>query len=276
MIQQLASILLARIENADLPWVDKTAGLVRIISYKHKLTGKIVTIPVAADVTDDLSCDPSTLGDMLPNDRYRSVLFIEADAQPRRTDDRTATSWVGRFRIVVWIDCSKVGGGIGCGDVAYENLLSVLENKTPFNSGPFRFVHITSVGGAPTRGRDVFSKYTLDEERSQYVHYPYSCFALDVDMSFSTINGCEDELDQNNVNCWIPPQGPPRAWPKDLTCEQLNDPDTGLTQSQLEDCLGCETCPFDIVVNVDGVLAQTITGVDPCVDNTVTVNITYS
>lgn len=276
MNTQLAAILLARIENAALPWVDKTSGLVRVISYKHKVTGKTVTIPVAADVSNDINCDVSTLQDMLPDDRYRSVLFFEADSQPRRTDDRTAMSWTGRFRVVVWIDCAKVGGGVGCGDVAYENLLSILENRTPFNSGPFRRVRITSVGGAPTRGREVFSKYTLDEERTQYVHYPFACFALDVEVSFSTVKGCEDELEEDNVNCWIPPVGPPRAWPRDLTCEQLTDPDTGLTDEQLVDCLGCETCPFDIVINVDGVLAETITGVDPCVDNTVTVNISYS
>ena len=37
-----------------------------------------------------------------------------------------------------------------------------------------------------------------------------------------------------------------------------------------------EGCPFDITVNVDGVFVETITDVDPCVDNTLTLNITYS
>ena len=39
---------------------------------------------------------------------------------------------------------------------------------------------------------------------------------------------------------------------------------------------GADPCPFDILVNVDGSLVQTITDVDPCEDNTLTINITYS
>lgn len=36
------------------------------------------------------------------------------------------------------------------------------------------------------------------------------------------------------------------------------------------------SCPFDITVNVDGVFVETISDVDPCVDNTLTINITYA
>lgn len=37
-----------------------------------------------------------------------------------------------------------------------------------------------------------------------------------------------------------------------------------------------ESCPIDLIVNVDGVEVATQEDIDPCEDNTVTVNITYS
>ena len=39
---------------------------------------------------------------------------------------------------------------------------------------------------------------------------------------------------------------------------------------------GGTACPFDLIVNVDGVEEDAVADVDPCVDNTVNVNISYS
>jgi hypothetical protein len=56
-----------------------------------------------------------------------------------------------------------------------------------------------------------------------------------------------------------------------VTCENLLDPEYGLTEAQLEDCLGCdggEACPMTVRIYVNGVLDQTILNVDPCEDQT--------
>ncbi len=54
--------------------------------------------------------------------------------------------------------------------------------------------------------------------------------------------------------------------------------DVSVAPSYPPDCTseGGDACPFDILVNVDGSLVQTITDVDPCEDNTLTINITSS
>jgi hypothetical protein len=53
-----------------------------------------------------------------------------------------------------------------------------------------------------------------------------------------------------------------------------DDPPTVVQAVEGELCGLCEVtaCPVDIEVFVDGVLLNTVTGVDPCVDNTVNIN----
>jgi hypothetical protein len=228
MNTQLASLILARITAANLPWVDKVAGLTRAISTRKNKAVEV--LPIACDVVNTQDCDASTVDHMLPDERYRSVLFIECDQFPRRVEERgiPGMTWVGRFRVVVWMDCTKAGGGFGCGDTAAENLISALE-VPPFTAGLFQFVLITVVGGGPVRGRDIFAKYTLDEARSQYLHYPFDYFALDLEVKFTTKKGCEDELAADNVNCWIPPAGSivptPTACPPVRSCDTPEEGD---------------------------------------------------
>lgn len=232
MNTQIASLILSRIRTADFPWAEKTAGLVRAISTKAKKGGgKTDILPIAADVLGSADCEPSAIDHLLPDQRYRSILFIECSEFPTRKDERIGSpSWAGKYRIIVWMDCSRVGGGAGCGDVAYENLVTALDVPM-FDADPFRAVVFRVVGGGPARGREIFGKYTMNEERSQYLHYPFDYFALDLQVDFVLPKGCEDQLAEDNVNCWEPPSssGPtPSAnqpCPPIRTCDTPEDGD---------------------------------------------------
>lgn len=227
MNSQIAAIILARIRAANFPWIEKNAGLVRQVSTKVK--GKVEVLPIAADVLGSADCEPSAIDHLLPDSRYRSILFIECTEFPsRKTENIGAPCWTATYRIVVWMDCSKLGGGAGCGDVAYENLITTLDLPM-FDSGLFRGVVFRVVGGGPARGKDIFGKYTLNEERSQYLHYPFDFFALDLQVDFAVPKGCEDELAEDNVNCWAPPSSDAgdstAACPVVRTCDTPADGD---------------------------------------------------
>lgn len=201
MIQQLATVLLGKITDEGMPWIDKTAGLVRPITTKLK--GKPQTWPIATDVTDPLACNSEgvPIGAMMPDNKYKSILFIEADGYPTRKDERIgAPSWRAKFRIIVWMNCNRFGGDQACGDIAYENIVSALDGY-PFDSPPFLFCFFNVTGGGPVRGSEVFGKYTFNEARSQYLHYPYDYFAMNVEMDFVLPKGCEAELTASDVNC---------------------------------------------------------------------------
>lgn len=270
MNQSLAALLISRIENAGLLWLDKVAGLTRPITSKHPGTGQPRTWPISCGVLDPLACDEGTIRDLLPDEKYMSILFIEGETFPRREQDRVlGVKYVSDLRIVVWLNCAKVASGCGCGDHAARDLIRAIEGRK-YATGPFREIKHTVTGGGPARGTSIFGKYTFDEAKSQYLHYPFDFFALDVRTEFRLLPGCEENLDPTSTECWTPPPGPPRKWPRQLTCEDLTDPENGLTAEQIgPDCLDCGgSGPCDPLTwtlkNSDDETLETGDVTDPC------------
>lgn len=210
MIAQLATYLLSRITDTDngFEWLDKTAGLTRAITYKDKLSGKLVTLPIAADVTNPLECDVTKIDHMLPNDQYKSVLFIECEQFPRTTKSLgIASEMEARFRIVAWLNCARLGGIAGCGSLAYMELAQALETRS-FNTANFKSGRIEVIGDGAARGRDIFGKYTMDEQRAQHLHYPFDFFAMEVLVSFTITNHCAATMTADEIACWTQPVEP--------------------------------------------------------------------
>lgn len=265
----VAQLILERIEAADLPWVDKTAALTRAISYKppgSKVGPRI--LPIACTVNDPYSCDPGTVDELLPGDKYASVLFIEGDSMPAKRQGKpgiervVGPTYLSRLRIVVWLNCAKLGGACDCGGQAALNLISAL-TVPKYKSGDLLDLKHEVVGGGPVRGREIFGKYTFNEDRSQYLHYPYDFFALDVQTEFRLAPGCEAKLQLGNVQCWTAPTPPRRRYADEFTCEELTG-DHGLTEAQI-DCVTPDCEPFGISMrNTEGTLLITGVILDPC------------
>ena len=186
----IANIILSRIIAEDLPWIDKTAGLTRAITFQK--TTETRTWPMACTVDDPLACDDSELAALLPDEQYASILFFEGSSFPQRIKDRIqGVKFISRLRIVVWMNCSKLGGACNCGDLAAQNLITAIEGRK-YATGDFTYIKHSVVGGGPTRGTDIFSRYTFDEKRSQYLHFPFDYFALDIETEFRLAPGCEE------------------------------------------------------------------------------------
>lgn len=279
MNASIANLILQRIIDADLPWIDKTAGLTRAISFVKGKDKR--TLPIACDVDDPLACEEGTVADLLPEEKYASVLFFEGESYPfRRTDRILGTTYTSRLRIVVWLNCSKLGGACNCGDAAARDIISVVESKR-YSTPTLKQVKHTVVGGGPARGNDIFGRYTFDAARSQYLHFPFDFFALDVETEFRVMPGCADPLQAGDVTCWTPPVTGRKRYPKDFSCAELQDVTTGLTSEQLgAGCLDCTPSDpggsslFDIEVYLNGTLVDTHTGVDASVDNILNITLT--
>lgn len=199
----IAELILARL--GAMPWMEKTTGLTRPVTFSGKNGTKASTLPLACNVTDPQSCTVDTAYAILPDEKYRSVVFFEGSGMP----DRIAKPGIGvkyrsRLRMVVWMNCSKLGGACNCGDLAYQNIVTALDKKMRYDSGSLLGIkHMVS--GGPTRGTEIFSKYTLDEKRSQYLHFPFDFFALDIDTEFRLMPGCEESLLPETAACWFIP-----------------------------------------------------------------------
>ena len=199
----IANLILTRM--AGLPWMEKTAGLTRAVTFAAKGGGKAQTLPIACTVTDPQRCTVDKAYDILPDEKYRSVLFFEGSTLPEKIKrPGMGHAYKSRLRLIVWLDCSKLGGSCNCGQLAYQNIVSRVENKIRYNSGDVLGIRHTVTGGS-TIGTDIFRRYTLDEKRSQYLHVPFDVFAVDIETDFRLVPGCEVELQPEEVACWFIP-----------------------------------------------------------------------
>ena len=242
---------------AALSYVDKIAGLVRPISFER--VGKRWTIPVGIEVTDPLNCGDSTLLDLVPSDRYRLIVYFE-DRGVTTVKENNRTKLVSRLRLVCWVNTVKLGGDNSAGDRVMQEFAAAIPGAMYNENGYLGIRH--RVEGFPAKGKELFAAYTYDDAVRQYLMWPFDAFAIDIATDYRLDPTCEpDPIGTTDVACWTPPTTRRRRNPNEFTCEELTDPDTGLTAAQLGPaCLDCGsggTCTgVDILDNLGNVIAH--------------------
>ena len=257
MNARIAAILKDRI--SQFTYVDRIAGMVRTAQMER--AGQVVKLPVAIDVDDDLACDASTLRDMVPDEAYACMVYFEDRGFQRITSRTRGTSFRSSIRLVCWVNTAKFGGDHMAGERIMQQFLSEVHQPGPVNTDTLVGLR-TTAETSPEHGGGLFSAYTYPESSRQYLLWPFDAFAIDIAAEYRLRPGCEEEPVPGNDSCWTPPTTKRRRNPSEFTCEELQDPETGLTAEQLgPDCLDCEGGggPCDpVTVNRDGVFFQSV------------------
>ena len=242
MIHRIATILKDRI--AAFTYVDKIGGMVRVARQQRE--GREIVIPVAGDVDEAYACDPATIRDMVPDDRYGCMVYFEDRGTTRITERTRGTSYRASLRLVCWVNTLKFGSDPTTADRILEQFTNDLNVGQPYNTDTLIGLK-HSVEGFPQRGASIFSQYTYPEAERQYLLWPFDAFALDITATYRIKPGCEEAPVPDDDACWTPPVTRKRRNPSEFTCDELTDPVTGLTAAQLgPECLDCEgggPCP---------------------------------
>lgn len=230
----IAELLRDRI--SAFAYVDKIAGLVRPITFQR--AGKEITIPVGIDVTDPLECSEDTQLALVPDERYGVIVYFEdRGAGVEKEDGRERL--VSNLRLVCWVNTMKLNSDATAAGRIMQEFKGAMAGSFYNSAGYLRIFH--KVSGYPPKGPGLFSPYTYPEGVRQYLLPPFDAFAIDIRTTYMVDASCIVPIDTTDVNCWTPPQTTRRRHPKDFTCEELTDPDTGLTDEQLgPECLDCE------------------------------------
>lgn len=255
----IAELLRDRIST--FAYIDKIAGLVRPITFQRPgPDGKTVNIiiPVGIDVVDPLACDESTQLDLVPDEKYRTIVYFE-DRGVTIGERQGRATRVSHIRLVCWVNTSKLNGDNTAGDRMAQDFDGAM-NGAPYNSDAFLGIR-HRVEGFPAKGPGLFGQYTYPDGVRQYLMWPFDAFAIDIATEYMPNPACIVPVDVNDVACWAPPATRRRRNPKDFTCEELTDPDTGLTAEQLGPaCLDCGpggTCTgVDILDNLGNLIAH--------------------
>ena len=276
MNARIASILKDRI--SQFTYVDRLSGMVRVGQMER--AGQVLKLPIAIDADDDLACDDSTMRDMVPDERYACMVYFEDRGFQRITSRTRGTSYRSTLRLVCWVNTAKFNGDHMAGERILQQFLGVMHAPSPVNTDTLVGLRTTAETG-PERGGSLFGSYTYPESARPFLMWPFDAFAIDIAAEYRLRPGCEEEPVPGDDECWTPPTTRRRKNPSEFTCEELQDPVTGLTEEQLgPGCLDCEggglACTVDVVVTVDGVEEQTLTNLDPCEAQIININIAYS
>ena len=185
----------------QLTFIDRLAGVVRVVTKvdQDENNNRIVKkFPVACNVTSDDCFADGTLKDLIPDSSKGCIVFLEDQAMQFVGMRGQKQQWKGSYKIIGWVNNAKLG---------YEEcsitskIIGSIINKMPtvhFNSGNYQSVNIQILGQEPKTGQNPFSKYTINEEQSQYLMYPYDYFSLIAQVIFEIDKRCLDEFTAND------------------------------------------------------------------------------
>lgn len=200
MIINLGNILLQEIQS--LPFIDKSAGIVRVINYKNK-EGSKQSFPVDCKINlDDCNKNKRYL-DLCPDSKKKSVLYLEDGGVRFVSREGHKLKWTARIDLICWLNLPLLGVSDNCSysDTAIMSIMAKLPYR-PFNRMNFyQYVNIR-VAGENSKNINPFSKYSYDETINQYLMYPYDFFSLPIEIDFTTDDRCLKIEELNpEINC---------------------------------------------------------------------------
>lgn len=178
-----------------LPFIDKLGGVVRVITKTETdSSGRSIrkSFPVDCDVTND-DCLAGRYIDLVPNSKYMSVVYFEDEGVSIVDQNIRDFTFEASLKLVAWLNLKKLGK-TACSNsaLAYLSILKALPTRyfnQTINGVPYSRILITP-SGQDIKSPQIFSKYSYEEEKTQYLVYPYDYFAMDINVKFTVSKSC--------------------------------------------------------------------------------------
>lgn len=173
-------------------FIDKLAGVVKIIT-KTDVDGNNraikKTFPVACDLDMSDCIASGRYKDFIPNSNYGCIVYLEEVSNQYIGNSGRKMNWKAQYRLVCWINQKKLGYN-EC-SITSKIITTFINSfpEFPFNQGIYQTVSINILGQDP-KNINPFSKYSYDEDKSQYAMYPYDYFSLMVEVNYSIDKSC--------------------------------------------------------------------------------------
>ena len=204
MNNDIAAILLAH-KNSGI-YVDRIAGLVyplerTVAGADYKSVKQI--FPVSCTESPEACTDDAVYKSLVPDAKYRSIIYFEEFSEVQFLErDRHGLKYATELLLVCWFNTLRFVNGSRCniGSLLASNIIGDLPFNY-FNAAPYSQVHVTSVR-QPIKSKDLFSKYTYNNELSQYLIYPFDFFALRIRVEFVLPLNCIELINiTDDPNC---------------------------------------------------------------------------
>jgi hypothetical protein len=202
MNKDLADYLKGFIE--PLPFADRVAGLVQPLTIVNEgPDNKPIkkTYPIACGVTAKDCLNNGKYQHLLPDDRLKSLFYFEDLGIQSEGKENGGFKFTAKLRLVGWMNLKKLGKT----DCSYSALaIASILNAFPTgyqNNTPYTRIQVEVTGQEPKLPA-IFSKYSLDEEKTQFLLYPFDYFALQIAVSYVIPKSCLSALTvDNELSC---------------------------------------------------------------------------
>lgn len=190
---------------ADLNFADLTAGLTKIMRVEVPLeAGTIIkTFPVVCNTTID-QCNKGDYIDLLPDSERKTIFFFEDLGVQFVEKQQREFIFHSRLRLIGWINLAYFkNSGCSISGTLAANIIKAIELPPDNISGNPAMTKMRIVGiNEIQKTVEIFLKYTaMNEEKDQYLLYPFDFFALDITTQFSVPLNCINEPEMQEPEC---------------------------------------------------------------------------
>lgn len=186
--KQIVTAIALNIKN-NMPLWSNVSGVTRVAEYENS-KGRVSRFPVAPVIQN--GCERDLEKDMSPNDRQTGVLFFELLGFNSRPLEGLIEQNTMQVRLIAWYSAKCVENHTPY-YVKAETLRhipkSIAKNQLPnhLNSVAIDFV------GEVVDNASIFSRYTLNQAKTQYLTPPFYYFAFDFNIRYVSNMLCASE-----------------------------------------------------------------------------------
>ena len=216
-------------ELIEFNWLHTYAGLVRVVEY-NKGQG-LKKIPVGDDVVDPSECDDTTVLRLVPDGTKPSILYFEDRGTGAGRNRRPGES-VAKLRLVCWMNTDRLGPNAAA--LIEAQVKGALSGKSIDSlAAPLTYLRVLDCKTVK-KSKQIFSQYTYDEARQQYLAPPYDYFAIDIEARYRVDINCSLDPGTSDPSCGELPTTWMKRYPDQFSCDELNSAERGLTDDQKE------------------------------------------
>lgn len=178
--------------TGDNQFIDKLAGVVKTITKTDQDKDNRTirkTFPVSCDTTASDCFSSGRYKDLIPDSSIGCMVYLEAVSNQYLGNTGRKNNWKAQYRLVSWINQKKLGF-TDCSITA--QIITTFINsfpENPFNSGIYQTCRINVIA-QDHKDFNPFAKYSYDEDKTQYLMYPFDYFSLQMTVDYQIDKFC--------------------------------------------------------------------------------------
>lgn len=186
-------------------FIDKLAGVVSVISMSERNESDspiIKTFPISCDTSFEDCTKSGSYKDLIPNSKYGCMIYLEENGGvDLQSEDRNGRKYKTSFLLVGWVNQKKLGTDqCSITGKVVSTIINALTAK-PFNQDIYSSIQI-EVSGQNQKSQNPFTKYTYDQDATQFLMKPFDYFSLNLEVNFVVNPNCITPFEkQSSTNC---------------------------------------------------------------------------